>query len=166
MLGRHLITPTSMIHFAPITRDLFVGSYPQSTLDIDQLHRGPRITAVLNLQTDDDIAARSINWPELVNHYLARDMAWHRIPIVDFDDEDLEQHISDAAQFIDQFIAVGHRIYVHCTAGMERSPSVVAAYLHWYTGISLEQATSAITKVRRCKIKKNVIERAVNPNTT
>lgn len=151
-----------MIHFDLITRDLFVGSYPQSTVDIDQLHRGPRITAVLNLQTDDDFKVRKINWPALKAHYLARDMSCHRIPIVDFDDDDLTRHLVSAAEFVDQFITAGHRLYVHCTAGMERSPSVIAAYLHWHAGLSLQQAVKTITDVRNCMPKTAIIQRATN----
>ena len=42
-----------MIDVSQILPNLFVGSFPKSTEDIDRLRR-EGITAVLNVQTDDD----------------------------------------------------------------------------------------------------------------
>lgn len=39
-------------------------------------------------------------------------------------------------------------VFVHCTAGLERSPLVVAWYLHQYEGLSLDEAYSYVRNSR------------------
>ena len=45
-----------------ILPNLFVGSYPDRPEDIDRLRREFGVTAVLNVQTDDDMAYWGVNW--------------------------------------------------------------------------------------------------------
>ena len=47
-----------------ILPNLFVGSFPKSPEDIDRLRR-EGVTAVLNVQTDDDMAYWGVNWHRL-----------------------------------------------------------------------------------------------------
>ena len=44
----------------------------------------------------------------------------------------------------------GHTVYVHCNMGINRSPSIVIAYLHWVQGWDLEKATDHVLKCRSC----------------
>ena len=44
-----------MIHYNAIQDDIFIGTCPQDSDDIDELREVLRITAVLNLQTDSDM---------------------------------------------------------------------------------------------------------------
>ena len=48
-----------------ILPNLSVGSYPGSPEDIDRLKRDFGVTAVLNAQTDDDMAIWDVNWYRL-----------------------------------------------------------------------------------------------------
>ena len=82
-----------LINFDQINRGLFIGSYPQSPVDIDRLKNGPRVTAVVNLQSDIDIRNLGIDWPKLMERYLKHDIAVLRIPIFDFDPEDLVSNL-------------------------------------------------------------------------
>ena len=41
--------------YAQILSGLFIGSHPQTIDDVEQLRRESAITAVLNLQTDEDM---------------------------------------------------------------------------------------------------------------
>ncbi len=52
--------------YAQILPPLFVGSYPVAVDDVEELRRECRITAVLNLQTDEDMRSRDIQWELLV----------------------------------------------------------------------------------------------------
>ncbi|MGH9496760.1 MAG: dual specificity protein phosphatase family protein, partial [Candidatus Sulfotelmatobacter sp.] len=47
--------------------------------------------------------------------------------------------------------------YVHCTAGISRSPTVVAAYLHWRLKWPLERALAALKEARECTPNELVI---------
>jgi protein-tyrosine phosphatase len=42
----------------------------------------------------------------------------------------------------------GHRVYVHCTAGINRSPLVVLTYLTGVEGIGLEEAMTLLLRAR------------------
>jgi protein-tyrosine phosphatase len=46
---------------------------------------------------------------------------------------------------LDGLLRAGHTVYVHCNAGMNRSPSTVVAYLHWVRGIGLDEAVEYVT---------------------
>jgi histidinol-phosphate aminotransferase len=45
--------------------------------------------------------------------------------------------------------AVGHRVLVHCWAGVSRSPAIVAAFIAMTTGLSAEDALKIIQKKRQ-----------------
>ena len=139
-----------MINFDLITKTVFVGSYPQSTLDIDRLRDGPRITAVVNLQSDPDMKSLRIDWAKLEEHYTRRDMTVHRYPIRDFDPDDLSRHIRAAAARVGELEKVGHRIYVHCTAGVGRAPAVVIGHLTWNLDWDLIEAYEFVRDRRTC----------------
>lgn len=139
-----------MINLNRIKSDIFIGSYPQNTVDLDRLQSGPKITAVLNLQTDKDFSTLGVNWPTLEKGYQAREMVCQRWPITDFSPEDLEQKIESAAILLDQLVDIGHRVYVHCTAGVGRAPATVIGYLTWHEGMDLDEAYRLVREQRSC----------------
>ena len=51
---------------------LLVGSCPVDRHNVESLKTRRGVTAVLNLQTDDDFAAWGIDWPKLEAAYRAR----------------------------------------------------------------------------------------------
>ena len=51
---------------------------------------------------------------------------------------------------LERMLKQGHSVYVHCSAGVNRSPTVVAAYLHWCLGYELLQALIHLHACRRC----------------
>jgi protein-tyrosine phosphatase len=64
------------------------------------------------------------------------------------DDAGLSQEqLREASSFIDQALAEGRGVYVHCASGVGRAPTVVAAYLIG-TGLTAEEAWKAIRLVR------------------
>jgi hypothetical protein len=56
--------------YAQIIPGLFVGPHPRSVDEIERLRRDSAITAVLNLQTDDDMRAVKLDWPPLEAYYM------------------------------------------------------------------------------------------------
>jgi len=139
-----------MINFDRITHTIFVGTYPQSPLDIDRLRDGAGITAVVNLQSDRDMQALSIDWPRLETHYGRREVTVYRHPILDFDPDDLTRRMREAVARVGELEAVGHRIYVHCTAGVGRGPAVAIGHLAWNLGWDLESAYEFVLARRSC----------------
>lgn len=139
-----------MINLSRINTEIFIGSYPQNTVDLERLRSGPKITAVLNLQTDDDFSALGVNWQKLEQGYQDREMVCQRWPITDFSPQDLESKLEDAAALLDQLLSVGHRVYVHCTAGVGRAPATVIGYLAWHENMDLDEAYRFVREQRSC----------------
>lgn len=139
-----------MINFDQITKTIFVGTYPQSPLDIDRLRDGARITAVVNLQSDADMKSLRVDWKALKKHYTRRDMAIYRHPILDFDPSDLTLNLRNAVAHVGELESVGHRIYIHCTAGVGRAPAVAIGHLAWNLGWELDEAYDFVRERRVC----------------
>jgi hypothetical protein len=69
------------MEFNEILPCVLVGSCPRTTSDIDCLIDDYGISAVLNVQTDSDLAYWQIDWPQLAEHYqVARRQGWENPP--------------------------------------------------------------------------------------
>jgi len=139
-----------MLDVTRILPKLLVGSCPQVFDDIDRLKHEYAVTAVLNLQTEDDFAYWGIAWEQMEEYYQAHGIAVRRVPVRDFDADDLRRRLPSAAQAAHELLEAGHTLLVHCSAGVNRSPSTVIAYLHWYQGMELSEAVQAVTSRRLC----------------
>jgi len=143
-----------------ILPNLFVGSFPEFPEDIDRLRRDFGITAVLNVQTDDDMAHWGVNWHRLVSCYRESGIAVRRVQVEDFNPGDLRRQLPECVNVLDELLREGHIVYVHCNMGINRSPSIVIAYLQWIRGLDLEKATVHVTQCRSCDPYVDVIELA------
>ena len=133
-----------------IRPNLFVGSFPKSPEDIDRLKREFGITAVLNVQTDEDMAHWGLNWQELQLSYREASIDVRRIPVRDFDPDDLRRKLPECVELLDELLDLGHTVYLHCNMAVNRSPTIAIAYLHWIQGWSLEKATDHVMRCRSC----------------
>jgi protein-tyrosine phosphatase len=129
---------------------VYVGTYPECTADLDRLGRELGITAVLSLQTDEDLDRLGVDGPRLAAHCRQLGVELRRVPVRDFDPHDLQEKLPACVRALDQLLTAGHKVYVHCTAGAGRSPNVVIAYLHWVKGWDLEEAVNHVGKCRAC----------------
>ncbi|MGA2061950.1 MAG: dual specificity protein phosphatase family protein [Thermoguttaceae bacterium] len=133
-----------------ILPNLFVGPSPQSPRDIDQLKRDYKISALLNVQTDDDMADWGIDLATLETYYHKLKIEIWRIPVQDFDPDDLRSKLPECVEALDDLLQLGHKVYVHCSMGVNRSPTIVIAYLTWIKGWDLEEAYDHVTRIRSC----------------
>jgi hypothetical protein len=109
------------------------------------------VTRILNLQEDHDWQKFGINLPAIQAHCAERgDIEIVRSPLVDFSDDSLRRNLAVAVAELARLLEDGHRVYVHCTAGLGRAPAVVIAYMHWMAGMSLQDAYNFVTTRRRC----------------
>ncbi len=138
-----------MIIFDRILDKIFIGTCPTNLLDIRRLKQAG-VTAVLNLQSDLDFEIINIDWPALEQHYQQSGIVVYRINIIDFDDDSLAENLPGATQTLDTILGNDHCVYVHCTAGMQRSPSVVIGYLAWNRGFGLKDAVKLVLAKRNC----------------
>lgn len=69
------------------------------------------------------------------------------IPVPDIDQPIPEKLIDSVVAAIAEAVSRGGKVYVHCTAGWQRSPALVACYLV-YTGLPAEQALALVKQGR------------------
>ncbi len=129
---------------------LWVGSCPGRTEDIDHLIQDTRVSAMLNLVTDEDVRRLGSDLPLLLVHSSRRGVEVRRFPITDGDTEDLRTKLPAAVRLLDGLLAAGHSVYLHCIAGIERSPSVAIAHMHWCMGYELQEAADYMDRRRGC----------------
>lgn len=74
---------------------------------------------------------------------LLKKEQWYYVPLIDDTaDHTTEPMIREGASKLDEWIRNGHKVMVHCYAGMSRSASVVIAYYILYKGWSFDLAYS------------------------
>jgi protein-tyrosine phosphatase len=140
-----------------VTPNLLVGSYPLDSEEVEEL-RSAGITAILSLQTDEDLGQRGIDWERKAA--LAANLTFRSVPVRDFDTAELQQKLPSCVELLDRMLKAGHTVYLHCTAGVNRSPTVAAAYLHWCLAWPLERALAHVREVRDCSPNAEAIRRA------
>lgn len=142
---------------AAVTPDLWVGPWPEDPEDYEYL-KAQGITAILSVQSEEDLENRDAKWPENVARSYG--LAFRNVAVTDFDMLDLRYQLPRCVQALEGFLRGGHKVYLHCTAGVSRSPTVAAAYLHWCLDWPLEKALDHVRAVRKCCPLGDVIRRA------
>jgi protein-tyrosine phosphatase len=135
------------MNYDRIAKNLFVGSSPHETHEIEEL-RSLGTTAILNLQTEEDIGARGLHWEKKAA--FAAGLVFRNVPVNDFDTADLQRKLPECVLALDEMLKARHIVYLHCTAGVSRSPTVAAAYLHWCLAWPLEKALMCVCGARDC----------------
>lgn len=136
-----------MINFNQIEDEILIGSAPQSIQDINHLAK-MQITAVLNLQSDADLRAYQIDWQEMQVQYKENRISVHRFPIIDFNEDDLARNLIHPVNMLNTLFNQGHKIYVHCNAGICRAPATVLCYMCHYKRMTIEQGLAHIRSHR------------------
>jgi hypothetical protein len=111
--------------FSQILPELFVGSCPASIDDIDHLKKDCGITAILSLQTDEDLDRCDADWMQMDDCRADLGIVVRRIPFEAFDGESRLRTLSRCVATLDRLLREGHTAYIHCNLGSVRSPTVV-----------------------------------------
>ena len=152
-----------MINYNRIQPWLLVGAFLESAHEVEMLQRREGVTAVLNLQTEEDFEEVRYfdEHPEIL--YADTGVKVCRVPVRDFDDSHLQQRLPECVAALRRLLDQGHTVYLHCTAGVNRSPTVAIAYLHWCLGWELDSAVKHVEKRRHCSPKVDAIRQAKWP---
>lgn len=137
---------------------LWVGRCPSPSGFLETL-AGRGITALLTLQTDEDLEGLGLSWPELVARAESTGLVAHRVSIEDFNKTALVESLPAAVDALQNLCRDGHVVYVHCSAGLNRSPTVVIGYLVAFGGLDLSQAWHAVTSRHRSIPYRDALER-------
>ena len=139
-----------------VTPKLLVGPAPYDPEEYDEL-AAERVTAILSLQTEEDLGNRTP--ADVKKAAEAANFLFRNVPVTDFDALDLKRQLPLCVMVLDELVSAGHRVYVHCTAGVTRSPTVIAAYLHWKMNWPLDKAVNHLHDIRNCSPLGDVIRR-------
>jgi hypothetical protein len=131
-----------------VRHDLVVGSCPRTPSDLDALRVETRVSAILSVQHDECLAQHQIDYPRQVRYGRRLGLTMERCPLRDFDPADQRRGLPAAVRGLHGLLRQGHRVYVHGTAGINRSPRVVLTYLTGVEGIGLEEAMTLLLRAR------------------
>jgi len=121
-----------------------------AAVDVDRIRAGTRASAMLSLQHDACLAEFSIDLDALHRRCRELGIVPRRHAIRDFDPTDMRLRLPGAVRALAGLLADGHRVYVHCTAGIGRSALTVLGYLTFVEGYSPDQAIGLIRTRRDC----------------
>jgi protein-tyrosine phosphatase len=136
--------------------NLIVGSQPKNEEHI-QLLTDKGVKVILNLQQDKDIR---IGIDSILQKCEELTIRHKRIPVGDFDPDSLRRELPRAVAELEWATSQGKMVYVHCTAGLGRSPAVAIAYLYWFHDMDLDTAYAFFIAKRPCGPKKKAIRGA------
>lgn len=148
------------LNYDEILPGLMVGACPDDLGEVFEI-KAAGATALLSLQTDEDLAERGYQWADVEAWCRRAGILAVREPVRDFDPDHLVERIPDCARSLDRLMAEGHAVYLHCTAGVQRSPSVAIAWLVWRRGMSFDEAYALVTRRRSCEPNREVIRAAL-----
>lgn len=128
---------------------LWVGSFvrPEDVGLLEQL----KISTVLSLQSDQDLAIYNIPTERLLREYSSVNIQYRRVAIPDFDIQALSAMLARAVEELEIALKPSEaRVYAHCTAGINRSPTLAAAYLIKNKHLSVRDAYKYVMDRRQC----------------
>lgn len=167
------------LNWSFIDENIIIGSCPRSPEDIELIAQQSGATALLNLQTQACFDALQIDFPVVREKACELGLVLVRIPTYDFNRADqvrrreeeplctvdgglllqaqtlflllLDQAnaLPEAVRVLNLLLAKGHRVYVHCTAGINRAALVVMGYLTFTRGQSMTQSLEQIKSARQ-----------------
>jgi protein-tyrosine phosphatase len=134
--------------FAQVLPALFVGSHPSTIDDVERLQYDLAVTAIMNLQTDEDMASVGLLWQPIEEHYKTTALRLVRLPVKEDQVEMAEKFSNCVSTLRDLLSPENQTVYLHCTAGIARSPTVAIGHLHWNLGWEWEEAIAHLKQVR------------------
>ena len=128
--------------YSEILEGLWLGPMPSKLDFVKSLHDNAGVKAIVSLQTNIDLLTLGFEWPQMET-LLRRGGITNavRVPILDFDEHSLVHLLDEAIDAVHQLRDVqGLSTYVHCTAGVNRAPTVMIGYLIAHHGLDLDEA--------------------------
>ena len=139
---------TWSLNWGQITTSIVIGTCPMAVDDLKRIHSEAGVSRVLSLQHDDCLAYWGIDYAMMYRAGTALGLTMERCPIRDFNVPEIRRRLSTAIRMLANMLAHGHRVYIHCTAGMGRAPVVVLGYLTLVEGYSPDHAIRLILERR------------------
>lgn len=132
-----------------IENGLWLGREPRSPEDFAAL-KALGVTDVLTLIPEEEARTSGLQPVVAFRLAVAHGMVLHRCGITDFSHRALAGRLPEAVGVLARLRSGGRRVYCHCAAGMNRSPSVVAAYLGSTRGLAARDACAQVQALHPC----------------
>ncbi len=137
---------------------LWVGAHPRAE-DIEDF-RQMAISTVVCLQDQRDISGLGISLKEMIAAYGKAGIEFRQVEVRDFDKTDLQGKLGRCVEAIESALETkSARVYLHCTAGLNRAPTAAAAYLIRSQGMSSREAYDYLVARRYCRPYLDVLEK-------
>ena len=140
--------------FDKLAERLWVGSYPTDPRDFAAL-KEQGIAAVLSLQTEGDIHASGLLPKTVWRMAMSSGLDYERFEIRDFAEDAIRRAIVQAMgklHALFEQLDDEESVFVHCTAGINRSPSVALGYAILRDGSSTDDVL-ALARAARPSIR-------------
>jgi len=98
----------------------------------------------------DVIVAATPKLPMNTDVYSKNGFSLLHVPLLDLPSQNIQQWFKLSNEFIKAHHQIGRKVLVHCMAGISRSVTLVAAYLIFHNGWSVDQTIEFIRKGRSC----------------
>ena len=132
------ITGVPLLEYSRVTDSLYVGPQHRKNGKGALLQAG--VTHIVNMRSEFDDSAHGLTLGD------APPYGYCHLPTVD-DEPISAEHVAEGIAFIASAIEGGGKVYIHCSAGVGRAPSMAAAYLI-SKGYGMEDAFALIRNVR------------------
>jgi len=136
---------------------LWVGRYvgPADVKHLSELG----ITTIMSLQSDEDLAYYGISLKRMMRACREVEIDLCRMATNDFDAVALAQNLPRCVAALEAALTPRWaRVYLHCSAGINRGPTTAAAYLIRSRGWSAREAYDYMTARRNCSPYLTVLE--------
>ncbi|HEY6418850.1 MAG TPA: dual specificity protein phosphatase family protein [Candidatus Binataceae bacterium] len=147
---------------AEITPELLIGEYPRDE-DVDWLKDTHSVTAVLNLQDEEDLRVNGIDIDAMRERYAEHGIKLVRTPIPDGSADEMKTHLKVALDDLHELIDAHERVFLHCNGGVNRAPTLAIAYLRAFGRMSLNEAQAHVKTRRACGPFMTVLEEYFGP---
>ncbi|KAM7173020.1 laforin isoform 2-T2 [Macrochelys suwanniensis] len=137
------------IHYSRILPNIWLGSCPRQVEHVTiKLKHELGVTAVMNFQTEWDVVQNSWGcnrYPEpmspevLMKLYKEEGLAYVWMPTPDMSTEGRIQMLPQAVCLLHGLLENGHKVYVHCNAGVGRSTAAICGWLKYVMGWNLRK---------------------------
>lgn len=131
------------LKFSKVTPQILVGSYPRSRADL-QLLKENNVSAIFSIQSERDFRSHGLS-----PHYFKLLCEEHGIKfrlyeIEDMNNADFIERADGGLSILSELVREGMTVYIHCSAGMYRSPQMIVLYLAMCEQNSVEQAIHTV----------------------
>jgi predicted protein tyrosine phosphatase len=126
--------------FADVHPDLIIGAYPLDEEDVAMIAR-LGVDRILNLVEDSEYR---VGEREAVEPVLEEvEIEEHRLDLTDFGGLPAEE-LEAAVTLVNEWLDEGHRVYVHCRAGWQRSAAIAAGVVAIREHRDIEEALDVV----------------------